>query len=107
MYRGINWFFTLFTGRAVVREQSLGRGVRYVRLISDDEKGALFPDRALEAIVQEAYNRAATKEEDGRARYGVYYSELHAMADELRAVAKGEPYSDPRIKSILEFHKLA
>jgi hypothetical protein len=105
-YRIINRIFTLFTGRTVVRG-SLARGTEYLRLICDDEEVRHLPERALEALVQEAYRRAASVEKDGRARHGPYFAQLHSIADALEAAAKKQPCSDPRIRSILEFHKIA
>jgi hypothetical protein len=105
-YRVINKILTLFTGRTVVRG-SLARGAEYLRLICDDQEARRLPEPALEAVVQEAYRRAASMEKDGRARHGPYFAQLHSIADSLEAAAKRQPCSDARIRSILEFHKLA
>jgi hypothetical protein len=107
--RLLHRFFVSLLGSAVVRQKSLVRGATLLRIYLD-EKGSPVAQNLSEPIcttlVQEAYRRAADAEADKVARYGKFYRQIDAIANEVIAAMDKSPSADPRIKSILEFNKL-
>lgn len=107
--RILHRFFVLLLGSAIVRQNSLGRGVTLLRIYLE-EKGSpvanSLPEPVCTTLIQEAYRRAADVEADKIARYGKYYREIDAVAGEVIAAMNKSPSADPRIKGILEFNKV-
>lgn len=105
--RIVDRLFNFLTGRAAVRERSLGRGVEYLRILLN-EGGLADPsrvsDKSCTALVHEACHRAAAADPDNIARYGRYHEELAAIATLVLQCINGGQCADPRIKSILEFN---
>ena len=103
-------FFNLLHGRGIVRERSLLRHTKMVRLHLE-EMGCpdckTLPESVLTAVVHEAHRRAAESEPDKRARYGPHHEQLRLLSIEIIAALKKDPAADPRIRSILEFNRLA
>ena len=93
--------------RFVVRPNSVPRMVDFLR-IDLKERGfaqqSKIPDEVLVVLIQEAYRRAAERENDKLARYGQLYKEIEIIAREIEAAFEGQSDADPRIRSILEFH---
>jgi hypothetical protein len=101
--------FELVFGRAVVRRQNLPLMfdylINYLR-----EQGFHHTDRITTPvgtiILEEALRRAAEKEKDGQARTKIFIQETTLAADSIIAAFNGDENADPRIRSILAFHKV-
>ncbi len=100
---------TLPIRRAEVRARSIPRTVGILR-DELDELGVVeekdIPDKVLLVLVQEAWQRAAESEQDGKARYGMLYREVENIAKEMAAAFRGEPDADSVVKIVLAFHRL-
>lgn len=101
--------FRLFFGRTIVRERAALAAVNLLkeRLVGKGfSHSARIPDSVLVIVVQEALRRAAEKEKDGYARSGRFFDQVEYAADNVIAAFSGDEDADPRIKSILIFHKV-
>ena len=107
--RLLHRFFASLLGRAIVRPNSLVRGVTLLRIYLADKgfsAAESLPEPVCVTLIQEAYRRAADDEADKLARYGKYYRQIDTVANEVIAAMNRTPSADPRIKRILEFNKL-
>jgi hypothetical protein len=82
----------------------------YLKAILSEKGGSIqadkIPNSVVMVIVQEACRRAAERENDKRARLGMFYREIELAADNLIAAFHGEPQNDSRIRDILAFNHL-
>jgi len=96
--------------RFVVRPRGFRLSVRYLKAFLREhrnfERVDQIPDSVALLIAQEAWRRAAAREKDGRARYGMFDRELESAADSIVAAFNGDQEVDPRIKGILSFNNL-
>ena len=63
-------------------------------------------DQVAVIIIHEAARRAVETECDGALRTGSFLDQVEAAADSIVKVAAGDANADPRMRSILEFHKI-
>jgi hypothetical protein len=103
----LDWILKSLMSRAVVRPRNLivlsGYFRAFLKERLSSSLGNHLPDSVVTSIVQEAYQRAAAKEKDGRARHGVFYKELEYAAEQVVRVSRGDQDADSRIKGILDF----
>lgn len=96
-------------GRTVVRPNRLPLMFDYLTSYLK-EQGFPHVDRITNPvgmiILEEALRRAAAKEKDGQARAKRFMKETTLVADSIIAAFNGDVNADPRIKSILIFHKV-
>jgi len=107
--RLVNRLFALFNGRNIVHQQALGRGPAFLRLLFAEQKFEghhRLPEQVYVVLVQEAYKRAGEKEPDKLARFGEYYRQMESIANSVIAAFNGQEDVDPRIRSILTFHRV-
>ena len=97
------------SNRTHVRSKSVPLMLRYLR-VDLEEKGfreiQKISDQVGTIIVEEALQRAAAKEKDGRPRFGEFRRQIELAADSVVAAFSGSAEADPRIKSLLVFHKV-
>ncbi len=95
--------------RFVVRPKSVPSMIGLLRIDLKDLgfiRQSTIPDEVLLVLIEEAYKRAAGRERDNLARYGRLYMEIEAIAGEIVAASEGNGNVDPRVRSILAFHRL-
>jgi hypothetical protein len=96
-------------GRTVVRRGNLSQMVEYLGNYLKEQgfphaERITTPVRMI--ILEEALRRAAEKEKDGLPRTKVFIKETTLAADNIMAAFNGDDDADPRIRSILVFHKV-
>ena len=102
-------FLKFISNRTLVRSKDVPLMLRYLKA-DLQEKGFTnldkIPDYVGAIIVQEALRRAADKEKDGRPRFGPFLKQVEIAADSIIAAINGGDAAEPRIKSLLAFHKV-
>ena len=64
----------------------------------------LLSDSLLERLVQEAYQRAADADPDGKARNCEMYRQVEQISSDVTRMSNGETEGDGSIRSILKHH---
>ena len=65
-----------------------------------------IPHAVRQIIIQEALRKAAEKERDGCARIAEFSDQIESAADSIILIFNGDENYNPRIMSILVFHKV-
>ncbi|HYC71820.1 MAG TPA: hypothetical protein VEB66_11475 [Opitutaceae bacterium] len=101
--------YRMLLGRVEVRDKYVDSATRILRAAIEEEtqaSGTVVSEPASHALVQEAYRRASQAAQDRRVIWKNFLDELMVIARITSAALRGEGIEDPRVKSILEFHKV-
>jgi hypothetical protein len=102
-------FLQFLTGGVVVRRKRIPLMLACMR-DSLKEQSFAHEDKISDSvglvILEEAYRRAGERSKDGKARSRDFIAETQRAAKAIVAAFEGNPEADPRIRSILVFHKI-